>query len=265
MDYYSTLGVDRNASPDDIKKAYRKMAAKHHPDRGGDTAQFQKIEEAYRHLTDPHLKQQHDNPHPFGGGDNPFGGFHFNFGAGGGNPFEDIINQFHRQARQRVYTVSLSVTLEQVAMGSTETIQIGTPQGTKTFQIKVPQAVEHGQQIRYEGLMQDGVLQIQFLIQPHPQFERRGLDLYTTRKISIYDLLLGTSIKITTIWGEELEATIPPKTNPGATLRVAGKGLEKSGARGHQYIVLSAEMPSKISNELLAALEAERKNKGEYD
>jgi DnaJ-class molecular chaperone len=261
MDYYSTLGVDRNASPDDIKKAYRKMAAKYHPDReGGSTAEFQKIEEAYRILSDPQQRQQHDNPHPFGGGDNPFGSFHFNFG--GGNPFEDIINQFHRQARQRIYTVTLSLTLEQVAMGSTETIQLGTPQGVKTFQIKVPQAVEHGQQVRYEGLMQDGVLQIQFLVTPHPLFERRGLDLHTTKKISIYDLLLGTTIKVTTIWGDELEATVPPRTTPGATLRVAGKGLERNGVRAHQYILLSAEMPSTISTELLALLEAERKNQG---
>jgi curved DNA-binding protein len=254
MDYYSTLGVDRNSSPDDIKKAYRKMAAKHHPDRGGSTAEFQKIEEAYRVLSDPQQRQQHDNP-------SPFGSFHFDFG-GGGNPFEDIINQFHRQARQRIYTVTLSLTLEQVAMGSTETIQLSTPQGVKTFQIKVPQAVEHGQQVRYEGLMQDGVLQIQFLVTPHPLFERRGLDLHTTKKISIYDLLLGTTINITTIWGDELEATVPAKTTPGATLRVAGKGLERNGARGHQYILLSAEMPSTISTELLALLEAERKNQG---
>jgi DnaJ-class molecular chaperone len=259
-DYYSTLGVDRNATPDDIKKAYRKMAAKHHPDRGGSTAEFQKIEEAYRVLSDPQQRQQHDNPHPFGGGDNPFGGFHFNFG--GGNPFDDIINQFTRQQRQRVYTVTLSVSLEQVAMGSTETIQLVTHLGVKTFQIKIPQAVEHGQQVRYEGLMQDGVLQIQFLVTPHPLFERRGLDLYTTKKISIYDLILGTTVKVTTIWGDELEATVPPKTNPGATLRIAGRGLNRSGATGHHYILLSAEMPSTISTELLSLLEAERKNQG---
>ena len=95
MDYYKTLGVDRNASPEEIKKAYRKLAAKNHPDRGGSTEEFQKIEEAYRNLSDPELRGRHDNPNPFGG--QPGGGFpggfpgSFAFNFGGGNPFEDIF------------------------------------------------------------------------------------------------------------------------------------------------------------------------------
>jgi curved DNA-binding protein len=262
MDYYKTLGVERNATPEEIKKAYRKMAAKHHPDRGGDTAQFQKVEEAYRHLTDPNLKHQHDNPSPFGGGGDPFGSFHFNFG--GGNPFDDLFAQFRHQQqnRPRVYTVAVAVRLDQVAMGSTETIQVGTSEGVKTFNIKIPQAVENGQRVQYDGLMPDGLLQIEFRVLPHIEFERRGLDLHCTRKISIYDMLLGTTIKTTTIWGDELEATIPPRTNPGATLRVANKGLERNGVRGHQYILLSTQMPDTISPELLALLEAERNKQG---
>ena len=64
MDHYATLGVAKNATPDDIKKAYRKLASKHHPDKGGDTATFQKIEEAYRILSDPQQRQQYDNPMP---------------------------------------------------------------------------------------------------------------------------------------------------------------------------------------------------------
>jgi curved DNA-binding protein len=259
MDYYKTLGVERNASPEEIKKAYRKMAAKHHPDRGGDTAEFQKVEEAYRHLTDPNLKQQHDNPSPFGAGGDPFGGgFHFNFG--GGNPFDDLFAHFRHQQRnqQRIYTVAVAVRLDQVAMGSTETIQVGTHEGTKTFNIKIPQAIENGQQVRYDGLMSDGILQIEFRILPHPLFERRGLDLHSTRKLSIYDMILGTTLRVKTIWGDELDATVPPRTNPGSTLRVANKGLERNGVRGHQYILLQTQMPDTISAELLALLEAER-------
>ena len=79
MDHYQTLGVAKNATPDDIKKSYRKLASTHHPDKGGDTATFQKIEEAYRILSDPTQRQQYDNPMPQG---NPFGGFQgggFNF------------------------------------------------------------------------------------------------------------------------------------------------------------------------------------------
>ena len=75
MEHYQTLGVDRNASPDDIKKAYRRLAGQHHPDKGGDTATFQKIQQAYETLSDPQKKQEYDNPNPFGGM------------PGGGGPF----------------------------------------------------------------------------------------------------------------------------------------------------------------------------------
>jgi curved DNA-binding protein len=261
MDYYKILGVDRNATPDEIKKAYRKMAAKHHPDRGGDTAEFQKIEEAYRNLSDPQLKSQHDNPDPFGGGGGFPGGFSFNFG--GGNPFDDLFSQFmggQRRQQQRVYTVSLWVTLEQVAKGTEEAVQFNTDRGIKTFSIKVPQGVEDGQQVRYQNLMPDGDLQIEFRVHRHQVFDRRGLDLYVTKEISVFDLILGTSITVSTILGETLEVTIPPKTKPGKTLRVHNRGLSANGRQGDQFILMSATIPDTISDELLSLLERERQN-----
>ena len=72
MDYYETLGVNHTTQPDEIKKAYRKLASKHHPDKGGDAEQFKKIQEAYDTLSDPQRKHEYDNPNPFGQG-NPFG------------------------------------------------------------------------------------------------------------------------------------------------------------------------------------------------
>jgi curved DNA-binding protein len=256
MDYYKTLGVERNASPDEIKKAYRKMAAKHHPDRGGNKEEFQKVEEAYRNLSDPHLKQQHDNPHPFGGGGDPFGGgFHFNFG--GGNPFDDFFRQFHQQ-QQRVYTVAIAVTLEQVANGETIPVQFGTPHGPKTFQITVPLAIQHGQQVRYEGLMPDGIVQIEFRILPHQRFERRNLDLHCTEKVDIFDFITGTTRRIKTIYGEELDLTIPPRSTPGISMRIAGKGLRSKFGSGNQIVLLQAQIPDTISDELLALIEKER-------
>lgn len=256
MDYYKTLGVERNASPDEIKKAYRKMAAKHHPDRGGNKEDFQRVEEAYRHLSDPNLKQQHDNPNPFSGG-NPFDGFHsFNFGAGG-NPFDDFFRQFHQQ-QQRVYTVAIAVTLEQVANGETIPVQFGTPPGPKTFQITVPLAIQHGQQVRYEGLMPDGVVQIEFRILPHQRFERRNLDLHCTEKVNIFDFITGTTRRIKTIYGEELDLTIPPHSTPGISMRVIGKGLKSKFGAGNQIVLLQAEMPATISDELLALIKKER-------
>lgn len=257
MDYYQILGVGRNASPDEIKQSYRRLAAKHHPDRGGSTEEFQKIEEAYRNLSDPDLKAQHDNPNPFGG---QHGGFAFNFG--GGNPFDDFFGQFMgRQARQqRIYTVTLWVTLEQVAKGTTESIQVTTPTGIKTFNIQVPKGVGDGQQIRYQNLMPDGDLQIEFRIHQHQVFERRGNDLYLTKKISIFDLVLGTTIKVPTISGEELEINIPPRTAPGTTMRLQDRGLTTEGRfieKGSQFILITGVIPDTISDGLLSAIKQE--------
>lgn len=267
-DYYKTLGVDRGASPEQIKQAYRRAAAKHHPDRGGSKEEFQKIEEAYRNLSDPQLRQQYDNPNPFGSGGNPFGdfpgGFSFHFG-GTGNPFEDIFNQFARhqgaQPRQRIYTVAINVTLEQVATGSTEAIQLQTPTGPRAFQIKIPQGIEDGQEVRYDGLMPDGILQICFRILHHTKFQRRGLDLHSTVQVPLWDLLLGTTIRWKTIWGDEVDVTVPPRTNSGTTLRVSGKGLVNGHQVGNQYLLISSIMPDTISQQLLDLISSERTKK----
>lgn len=254
MDYYNILGVTKTASQQEIKQAYRRLASKHHPDRGGDTAEFQKIEQAYRTLSDEQSRHQYDHPSPhqnFGGqGFNPFGqGF---------NPFEEMINQFNKRQQQRMYTVSVSITLEQVATGGIETIQVNTPVGGKTFQISVPKGIEDGQKINYENLMPDGILQITFRIHKHSEFERRRLDLFSVKELSIIDLILGTTISFRTIYDQTLEITIQPKTKPGSSLRISGKGLEASNGRGDQYILINASIPDTISTELLTALEQER-------
>lgn len=253
MDYYNILGVSRTASQQEIKQAYRRLASKHHPDRGGNTAEFQKIEEAYRILNNEETRRQHDNPNPFkSGGFNPFEDAGF-------NPFDEILNQFNRQRQQRIYTVTISITLEKVATGGVETIQVNTPVGGKTFQISVPKAIEDGQKINYENLMPNGVLQVTFRIQKHSVFERRGLDLIINKELSIFDLILGTTISITTIYDKSLEITIHPRTKPGSSLRISGKGLQTSNRQGDQYILIQATLPDTISDELISALEKERK------
>jgi curved DNA-binding protein len=253
MDYYSTLGIPKTATQEEIKRAYRKMAAKHHPDRGGNTAEFQKVEEAYRTLSDESKRQQYDNPQSMGGD-----AFGFNFGGGPGfNPFEDIFRQFN-QPRQRVYTVNIFVSLEQVSRGDTEAIQIQTPAGPKTFQIKIPKGIEDGQRINYENLMSDGVLQIQFRIHRHPKYERRGLDLYSTIEVSMFDLILGATMEFKTIYNSTLSVNIPPNTKPGSSLRLANHGLEAQNNKGDQYLLISVVIPDKISAQLLNALHVER-------
>lgn len=249
MDLYKILEVDRNASVDEIKSAYRKLASKYHPDRGGDTRKFQEIQGAYDTLSDPQKRAAYDQPHP------EFMSFHAT-----GNPFHDIFNQFMHanQHRQRIYTITVFVTLEQIATGSTENVQINGPQGSKLIQIKIPPNIEDGSQVRYENILPDGLLQVLFRIYQHPVFKRQGMDLYTTHEINIFELITGTSLIIKDIYGQQIDVNVPPMTKPGAKLRIPNRGL---GKQGDHYILIEGKLPDKISPETLSQIRKELERK----
>lgn len=255
MDYYQTLGVAKNATPDEIKKAYRKLASQHHPDRGGDTARFQSIQKAYDTLSDVQKRAAYDNPQP------QFNGMHGDFFNFGGHQFNDIFGQFFRQQarpQQRIYTVSVFVTLENIAKGESQTVHIQTPNGPQLFNINIPRGIEDGAIVRYDGLMPDGLLQVNFRQHRHPLFDRRGLDIYYTCDVSIFDLVIGKKVIVPTIFGKELEITIDPRTRPNSTLRLNGHGMISQQGQGDQYVVLKATMPEQIDEEIIRVLEKHR-------
>lgn len=254
-DYYRVLGVNRDATPDEIKKAYRRAAAQHHPDRGGDTAQFQAVEEAYRVLSDPQQRAQHDNPHQAAGG------FHFNFG---GNPFDinDIFAQAFggfpgQQRRQQPaqYRTQIWVTLEQVYNGGEHHIQLSNSRDM--YRINIPVGVEEGQQMRYDQLIPGAVLIVEFRMHPHPVYQRRGADLYSSASINVLELLVGTTATVRTIAGRELTVTVPAGTKPGAHLRLAGHGLVTNNRSGDHYLLIEAHLPDTISEQLQTAIRSE--------
>lgn len=243
IDYYKILEIDKNASQEEIKAAYRKLAAKHHPDRGGDTSKFQEIQQAYSVLSNPVEKQRYDNPRPE---------FSFNFG-GGGSPFDDFFSAFTK----RVFSVVVNITLEQVANGGQETIRLATPSGEKIFNIDIPKGVDEGQAIKYNNVVDDAILQIVFRIVPHPIYARSGLNLKITKKINIFELIIGTKIDVNTIYNKTMSLTIPPKTTPGTVLRMPQCGLESNSSKGDLYVLIEAEIPSKISNNLINEIKKE--------
>jgi len=262
MDHYATLGVAKTATPEEIKKAYRKLASQHHPDKGGDTAMFQKIEEAYRTLSDPQKRQQYDSPQQgfnFGGFGDPsmFTGdvdprdiFSHIFGQRAGNPFNN-----QRQNRQ-VFRTTVTVSLQDVYKGSSQILKLQTPTGQKVINIDVPKGLQEHSNIKYDDIIDNGTLLVEFRILPDLKYERRLNDLYCNQPVSILDLIVGASVNFVTISGKEFEVRIPAKTQPYMQLRIPGQGMPIQGTNlfGDQILLLKPFMPDTIDDEITQSI-----------
>lgn len=276
MDYYSTLGLQRGASPDEIKKAYRSMAMKHHPDRGGDEKKFKEVEEAYRTLSDPQKKQMYDmgvDPNRQQGGFNQ-GPFEFHFGSGDINDFFGNFGfgGFGRQPmrRNRSLSINIEVSLEDVLTGKEFSAEVGMPGGNKKFiSISIPSGVEHGQQIRYQGMGDDSIrdqrpgdLIVNIVIRPHHKFYRDGDNLTCEKTVSAWDAILGSSVEIETLDKKTLNITIPPGTQPETVLSCRGEGLPniRHKIRGNLLIKIKIEIPRNLSDAQRQTIERLKNN-----
>lgn len=254
MDYYQILGVNKNASTDDIKKAYRKLASIHHPDKGGDTSKFQQIQQAYDILSDANKRQQYDNPQP------QFNHEGFNFGFSmNGSPFEDFVHSFFRQAQQprrQIFRTVITIELEQAYYGGTQTLKIQTPHEIKTVEITIPKGVHHGSQVRLDGIIKDATLLVEFNVNKHLRFDRAGDDLVCNLPISVLDLIVGSTIEFTTLTGKILEVNIPAKTQPHMHIRMAGQGMpiNNSNMYGDQILLLKPYIPDTIDQRIVESI-----------
>lgn len=262
-DYYHTLGVERSSSAEDIKKAYRRLASKHHPDKGGDTTQFQAIEEAYRVLSDPAQREQYDNP-----------GVHINvngspFRAGQPFDFDTIFEMFGtrmnnpRRAQPAQQRVSIWISLEDAALGGKKLLALHAQQGNATVEIVIPQGVQDNENIRYPGIAPGGQdLVVNFRVHGHPQWQRDGLDLYCEKTLDFWQLIMGTEIPLKDITGVEILLTVPARAKPGTMLRAKGRGLRRQGHNpGDLFVRLNASMPLDIPDEIIEILRKKQANK----
>jgi curved DNA-binding protein len=255
MDYYNILGVAKNATADEVKQAYRKLAAKHHPDRGGDTASFQKIQEAYATLGDEQKRAEYDNPQAqfafnstnmddlfgamFGGGRGPFG-----FGG---------VNQ--RMRKNRNINVRVQMTLIEVLTGKDFVGSIKLPSGREQMlQLKIPKGVKQGDSIRFQGMGDDSIPNMPrgdlILIieeEPHPIFHRQDANLIMNQTISVFDAMTGSKINIITLENSTLEINVPPGIGQGTTLSCNGYGLPRNtqtNDRGNILIRINVAIPA---------------------
>ncbi|MCU0493770.1 MAG: DnaJ domain-containing protein [Chloroflexaceae bacterium] len=286
-DYYQVLGIGRNASEQEIKQSYRKLARQYHPDiNPGDKqaeARFKEINEAYEVLSDSEKRAKYDR---FGsdwqryeraGADGGFYGgvpnsdlselFETLFGgtprsggsrrpgaAGGVGPGGFNVRMDGQDVEQPV-----EVLLDEAFNGTQRSLQYSNPNGSpRTINVKIPPGVDTGTRIRVAGEGAPGMnggkrgdLYLIVHVQPHSRYQRKGDDLYVSAPASLYTLLLGGEAKVSTINGRTITLNIPAGTQNGKQFRLVGQGMPRMRqpeARGDLYVTLEVELPTNLTD-----------------
>jgi len=251
MDYYKTLGIERGATEDDVKRAYRKLASIHHPDKGGDTAKFQEIQAAYEAITSGKADQ------PQGGG---FNDLHemFNMGRRAGARSWTFNTGWDDNVKNPDVNISIPCTLKEAHTGFTKTIEFTLPDKTsKRLSVTFPPGCNRDIKIRYTGeggqMVQNlpaSDLYVKLDISNDSTWVLNGKDLYIDIVISVWQAMCGATAKIIDIDETEIEITIPPGTQHGTQLRLRNRGFNIRGstARGNGYVNVRVKIPA-ISEE----------------
>ena len=274
IDYYKILGIEKNATADDIKKAYRKLARKLHPDLNPNDKEankkFQQVNEANEVLSDPEKRKKYDqygkdwqHAEQFeqqksqrtnqpgydqqfqGDTDNDFSSFFESmFGASG--------RSSQTKFRGQDYNAELKLSLADILTTHPQTFTING----KNIRITIPAGVENGQVIRLKGYGAPGVnngpagdLYITFTVAAHPVFKRSGNDLYTTVTIDLYTALLGGETILETLTGK-VKLKVNPETQNGTKIKLKGKGVpvyKKEGESGDLYVTYEVKLPTQLT------------------
>ena len=271
MDYYNILGVSRSASQDEIRKAYRKLAMKYHPDQNKAKEaeeKFKKISEAYEVLGDPDKRSKYDQ---FGsrwkdaqragqaGQGYGFGGEDFFRDSRG---FSDFFYQMFggnagfggapRTSKGGDLQGEVEVTFEEAYHGTSRTFSLHG----KNLRIQIKAGIEDGKKLKLKGKGNPGVnggppgdLYLQVHVSPHLQFVRTGMQLRTDLSVNVFTLMLGGEIEVPTLSGK-VKVNLKPETQPGKKIKLSGKGFpkdEKKTVYGNLYVTLNAKIPTNLS------------------
>jgi curved DNA-binding protein len=287
-DYYKILGVEKNASPDEIKKAFRKLAHQYHPDKNkGDDTKFKEANEAYQVLSDEKKRAQYDQfgsngPQGYGGfqgGFDPsgFGGFDFSgFGNGGSfdaNDLGDIFSEFFGGARRprtprgRNINAVIGLTFKESIFGVEKKISLkdsGIKVKGEEVTVKIPPGIDNGETLRVSGYGEiiengnPGDLYVQVRVTPDPIYQKSGAHLVRELEIKLSEALLGATKTLDTLDGK-LDVKIPEGIQHGEILRVKGKGVPHASKRGDLHLYIKIAMPNKLGKherELVEKLKA---------
>ena len=271
MDYYQILGINENASQDEIKKAYKKLAMTNHPDRGGDTKKFQEISQAYDTLGDEQKRQQYNaqrnNPfiharsgnHGFQDINDIFGA---TFGFGGAGPF----GGFHQRGRNKDLSIRVSITFKQSYTGTQIEARFNTPAGrAQTVVVDIPPGVQSGQTIRYGDLGDDSIpnlprgnLNVTVMVEADPVWERRGNELITILTVTALEAMTGCMKEVICLDGSTMPLKLRPGIQHGAEFASGGRGFRdvNTGRVGSLIVVLNIHIPAVTDPQLIQELQA---------
>jgi len=270
MTHYATLGVAEDANTDDIKKAYRKLASQHHPDKGGDTKKFQEIQTAYDTLSDQGKRQQYDLERSGRGQQNihwqnfsnevppDIQNIFQQFGFGG-DPFAQFRQQ--RQKRNKDLRVDLMVPLSTTLEEQTKVISVLTTTGSReTVEVKIPRGIANGTSIKYSNLgdnlfntLPRGDLYVQINVHNAENFVVNNLDLYTRVNVNCLLAIVGGAVNVLGIDSKSFLLTIPPGTQHGTKFRITNQGLYQlnSDQRGNLFVEMHVTIPQDLSPDQL--------------
>jgi curved DNA-binding protein len=281
IDYYKVLGIDKNATADDVKKAYRKLARKSHPDLNPNDKdaqkKFQQINEANEVLSDPEKRKKYDqygkdwqhaeqfeqqrqqrrgNAGRGNFSEQDFSGQGFDGGQDFSSFFESMFGQSGGRSQAKFrgqdYNAELHLELTDALKTHQQTLTVNG----KNIRITIPAGIEDGQVIKLKGHGAPGVnggpagdLYITFQIADHPRFKRVGNDLYTTATVDLYTALLGGETTIDTLTSK-VKMKVSAGTQPGTKVRLKGKGFpvyKQEGQTGDLYVTYEVKLPTNLS------------------
>ena len=278
-DFYKVLGVDKKATPDEIKKKYRSLARDLHPDKNqGNVAleeKFKAVSEAYDILSDSKKRAEYDEARsmferggfraPTGGGQYQGGDFSDMFG--GGNPQDIFANLFGGGGRRGprkgsdLQTES-TITFKESVFGTTLDLKLNTDgNGPQNISARVPAGVNDGAKIRVKGKGAPGEggagdLFIQLHVKPHPIFSRKGEHLTLTLPVTFAEAALGADLKVPTLSGDDVTVRLAAGTPTGRVLRVKGRGIKKGAIVGDLLITIEVQVPRRVEGKAEEAIKA---------